>query len=62
MKQIITISKIVTPIGLMLAGATKKGICILKFTDPQIIETQQKKLEKYFISPWKFLEKMWFRS
>ena len=61
MKQIIIINKITTPIGLMLAGATKTGICILEFTDSKIIEIQQKKLEKYFKASFVFEKSKFFK-
>jgi len=45
-KQWIVISRIETPIGPLLAGATDKGICLLEFTDRRMLETQIKILEK----------------
>ena len=34
----------------MLAVASSKGICLLEFTDRRMLETQLKKIEKYFRS------------
>lgn len=42
----ITISRINTPFGDLLAGATAKGICLLEFTDTQRIEMQLSRLKK----------------
>jgi len=45
-KQYIAINRIETPIGPLLAGANKDGICLLEFTDRRMLETQIKILEK----------------
>jgi len=44
-KQIISITRITTPIGPMLAGATSEGICLLEFTDRRMLETQFKRIK-----------------
>ncbi len=44
--QIITITRILTPLGPMLAGATEKGICLLEFVDRRMLETQLTRLKK----------------
>jgi AraC family transcriptional regulator of adaptative response/methylated-DNA-[protein]-cysteine methyltransferase len=44
--SLVTITRILTPLGPMLAGATDKGICLLEFVDRRMIETQLKKLTK----------------
>ena len=46
-QQLITITRIPTPLGPMLAGATKEGICLLEFTDRRMLETQLTRLKKY---------------
>jgi len=46
-KNVITITRILTPLGPMLAGATDEGICLLEFVDRRMIETQIKRLKKY---------------
>jgi AraC family transcriptional regulator, regulatory protein of adaptative response / methylated-DNA-[protein]-cysteine methyltransferase len=46
--QIITITRILTPLGPMLAGATSDGICLLEFIDRRMLETQLRKLKKIF--------------
>lgn len=43
-KDIITVARILTPLGPMIAGATQKGICLLEFTDRKMLETQIKKI------------------
>ena len=45
--DVITITRILTPLGPMMAGATEKGICLLEFTDRRMLETQFKNLKKY---------------
>ncbi len=45
-KQLIMITRILTPLGPMLAGATDKGICLLEFVDRRMIETQLSRLRK----------------
>lgn len=44
--QIISLTRLLTPLGPMFAGATDKGICLLEFTDRRMIETQIKRLRK----------------
>ncbi len=44
--EIITITRVLTPLGPMFAGATSKGICLLEFTDRRMLETQIKRLTK----------------
>ena len=47
-RQLITITRILTPLGPMLAGATDEGICLLEFTDRKMLETQISRLKKIF--------------
>jgi len=42
-KQII-VTRILTPLGPMLTGATDSGICLLEFIDRRMLETQMKRL------------------
>ena len=46
--QIIKITRILTPLGPMFAGATEKGICQLEFVDRRMLETQLKRIKKIF--------------
>jgi AraC family transcriptional regulator, regulatory protein of adaptative response / methylated-DNA-[protein]-cysteine methyltransferase len=46
--KIITVTRILTPLGPMLAGAMKDGICLLEFVDRRMLETQIKRLRKLF--------------
>ncbi len=46
-KKIITVTRVLTPLGPMLAGATDEGICLLEFTDRRMLETQISRLKKY---------------
>jgi len=36
-----------TPIGMMVAGAVKEGVCLLEFTDRKMLNTEYKILKKY---------------
>jgi len=44
----IKISRIKTPIGEMVAGATRNGICLLEFADRENISSIYEDLEKTF--------------
>ena len=46
-QQLISISRIPTPLGPMLAGAVEQGICLLEFTDRRMLETQLLRLKKH---------------
>ncbi|HFA50414.1 MAG TPA: bifunctional transcriptional activator/DNA repair protein Ada [Bacteroidetes bacterium] len=45
-KAVISITRVLTPLGPMLAGATEKGICLLEFADRRMLETQLARLRK----------------
>lgn len=45
---VITMTRIETPLGPMLAGATDDGICLLEFIDRRMIETQLVRLARLF--------------
>lgn len=45
-QMVIMVTRIPTPIGPMLAGATNNGICLLEFVDRRMIETQILRLGK----------------
>lgn len=42
--ELVTVTRILTPLGPMLAGATCRGVCLLEFTDRRMLETQIKRL------------------
>lgn len=42
----ITITKIETPLGPMIAGATEEGICLLEFHDRRMLPTEYKDLQR----------------
>jgi len=46
--RMIMITRILTPLGPMLAGATDEGICLLEFIDRRMLETQLNRLKKLF--------------
>ena len=47
-KDLIHITRILTPLGPMLAGAIKEKICLLEFIDRRMLETQLKRIKKIF--------------
>lgn len=46
-QKIISVTRLLTPLGPMMAGATDSGICLLEFTDRRMLETQLARLKKY---------------
>ena len=44
--RVINLTRIVTPLGPMFAGATEQGICLLEFCDRRMLETQIKRLRR----------------
>jgi AraC family transcriptional regulator of adaptative response/methylated-DNA-[protein]-cysteine methyltransferase len=44
----IKITKIKTPLGEMIAGATKDGICLLEFSDRENLSVEYEELAKLF--------------
>lgn len=58
-KAILPTTRILTPLGPMLAAASEKGICLLEFIDRRMMETQLERTRKQFnaelvpgTSPW----------
>lgn len=45
-QRMITVTRLLTPLGPMLAGATEQGICLLEFADRPMLETQLNRLQK----------------
>jgi AraC family transcriptional regulator of adaptative response/methylated-DNA-[protein]-cysteine methyltransferase len=43
---LVKMTRILTPLGPMVAGATSEGICLLEFADRPMLETQIKRLRK----------------
>jgi AraC family transcriptional regulator of adaptative response/methylated-DNA-[protein]-cysteine methyltransferase len=50
-KSVISVTRIETPLGPMLAGAVDDGICLLEFTDRRMLETQLKIVARRFNAP-----------
>ncbi len=46
--RIISITRILTPLGPMFAGAVEEGICLLEFSDRRMLETQLSRIKKAF--------------
>lgn len=44
--NLVHLTRILTPLGPMLLGATADGVCLLEFTDRRMLETQLKRIEK----------------
>lgn len=62
-KNIISVTRILTPLGPMLAGAVDEGICLLEFTDRRMLETQVNRLKRilnaeFFPGQNKYFEKL----
>jgi AraC family transcriptional regulator, regulatory protein of adaptative response / methylated-DNA-[protein]-cysteine methyltransferase len=49
--RIITLTRIETPLGPMMAGAVDEGVCLLEFTDRRMLETQLSVVAKRFNAP-----------
>lgn len=47
-QQLIAITRILTPLGPMIAGAIDHKICLLEFTDRRMLETQLERIKKYY--------------
>ena len=45
-KSLITLKKLTTTLGPMLAGVSDQGVCLLEFTDRRMLPTQLKRLHK----------------
>ncbi len=45
-EQVIIITRVLTPLGPMIAGASNQGICLLEFNDRRMVETQLSRLSK----------------
>jgi AraC family transcriptional regulator of adaptative response/methylated-DNA-[protein]-cysteine methyltransferase len=44
--RVVCLSRVLTPLGPMLMGATDEGVCLLEFTDRRMLETQLKRIER----------------
>jgi AraC family transcriptional regulator of adaptative response/methylated-DNA-[protein]-cysteine methyltransferase len=47
-QAMIVMTRILTPLGPMLAGASEYGICLLEFIDRRMLETQLKRIRRFF--------------
>ena len=43
----VMISRVPTPLGVMVAGATEEGLCLLEFADRRMLDTQLRRLERH---------------
>ncbi len=50
-RQIVNITRIETDLGLMIAGATERGICMFEFADYKQIELELRQLSETFQAP-----------
>jgi AraC family transcriptional regulator of adaptative response/methylated-DNA-[protein]-cysteine methyltransferase len=46
-RQVVRVTRIPTPLGTMLAGATNEGICLLEFADRRMLEAQLNRLQRF---------------
>jgi len=44
--QVVAITRLLTPLGPMVAGAVDRGICLLEFADRRMLETQMARVER----------------
>ena len=44
---LVVVTRMLTPLGPLVAGATDEGLCLLEFADRPMLETQIKRLRKY---------------
>lgn len=44
----VVLSRILTPLGPMIGGATSAGICLLEFADRRMLETQLERVKRWF--------------
>ena len=42
----VTVSRLTTPLGPMIAAATERGVCLLEFADRRMLETQIRRLRR----------------
>jgi AraC family transcriptional regulator of adaptative response/methylated-DNA-[protein]-cysteine methyltransferase len=47
----ITITRLITPLGPMVAASVERGICMLEFPDRRMIETQFRRLQRWYGGP-----------
>ena len=47
-RELIAVTRILTPLGPMFAGAEPEGICLLEFADRRMLETQLARLRRLF--------------
>ena len=47
-RELITVTRILTPLGPMFAGAVGEGICLLEFADRRMLETQLTRLRRLY--------------
>lgn len=45
-RSLVTVARLTTPLGPMLAGATEEGVCLLEFVDRRMLETQLERLRR----------------
>ncbi|MFS8638857.1 MAG: methylated-DNA--[protein]-cysteine S-methyltransferase [Gemmatimonadota bacterium] len=44
--EVVHLTRVITPIGPMLLGATDRGVCLLEFTDRRMLETQLRRIAR----------------
>jgi AraC family transcriptional regulator of adaptative response/methylated-DNA-[protein]-cysteine methyltransferase len=45
-REVVTVTRLATPLGPLLAGATDAGVCLLEFVDRRMLETQLRRLAR----------------
>jgi len=44
----VVLSRVLTPLGPMIGGATSEGVCLLEFADRRMLETQLERVKRWF--------------
>ena len=48
--ETLVVERIESPVGVLLAGATLRGVCLLEFTEPERLETQLASIRRHYSS------------
>jgi len=46
-RRLVTVTRVLTPVGPLVAGATEEGVCLLEFADRRMLETQLARLRRF---------------
>jgi len=46
-RRLVTVTRVLTPLGPLVAGATEEGVCLVEFADRRMLETQLARLRRF---------------